>query len=358
MEYAIIAVVLLFLFGFNHKANYYSPKWFVFALMAAGFLSYQVYTSSNWQFSILYFYILSSALFCSIFDFANKRDLFIQLESGWTGLAIFSGGIIFCALDGNMIDKVFSLLPFLIIGNLIFKLIPRKYRMFLAGDGTKVPFFGLGGNMSADSTLVSIMIAMILTREYPFYLKEISVVSAIVCFAINKASAGLFGFAAAILIYTFFGLKFYALGCAELILGALIVLKYRHFLLNDSGRIKIWVFINDYIISFMNPVVGIGSGAFKAVIQNKIEKHKDAQIGQHIWAHSDILQFYCENGLLGASLMMLFLVGVIWGASVNEWIIGSCIFINLVFNFPAHMAPDTFLILVFIKKHFLSLKGV
>ena len=361
MIYLTIVAFTFFLM-YNPKGNYNKPKWMLFSILGCYLLSLSFYYHSNLYLALLFFYILFFAIHHSIYDMHKDQNIYTQAESAKTGIVLFSFGIIFILITKEHISYIYASIPMILTLNTFYKIMPAwivKKIGHLKECGTPSIGYGIGSNVSVDSTLMSILAAIMLTKEYPYYIKEIALVCTCYNMYYNKATSGLLGFILALFIWFTFSLHVYWLSVVLILASTIILITFRKKLLTDSGRFEIWNFAWTRLINRFNIVKGIGPGCFRVLMPyHQVTEHMKTKTKEKItyteWMHCDVLQFIIESGLIGLVLAIAVLLSMIPNFTVNEWIIFSAIAINMVFNFPMHLAPDTFLILIFIKKYFLD----
>lgn len=349
--YIFLILIIILFFWWNYKANYYQPKWSVLIMLCALMLAHQIYLLSNWQFAQFFFVLIASSIICGVYDYKKMHNPFIEMECSRTTVGLFACGILFLFADKNLIEATYQAIPIILTANALIKFIPYRFRQLTDMQGKTHTIYGVGGNKSTDSTMVSILAAMMLTHDYISPLKTMGLISAYIAIIDNHATAGALGLNLALAFWAT-TLGYPMITIAIVLISGTVLYKYRKTLLHDSGRLEMWQFIRKYL--FKKKIFGYGNGSFKIIMPiaqtNLLKNAKNVSI----WAHNDLLQLFVENGYIGVISMLLFLASIIPGLSLNNWVVFLAIIPNVVFNFSTHMAPDMFLMIIALKEYFLS----
>jgi hypothetical protein len=355
MEYLISVIVSVF-FWHNIKTNYFAPKWWFLSLIVGGLLSWNIYLTSHLSWSLFYFFLLNSSLFFSIFPYKNKSltndnnlNQSASFECSKTSISLLVLGVLFVLIDKRMILSVDHALCGLIIGNFIWKMLPRKIRLFESARNGGVELRGMGGNLSVDATLTSLTYAMILISPLDEMIKLALLPIAGISILITRASSGLFAFFFSSIYY--FGIveKNIYIIISFCLFGLIAVIRYKEKLLALSGRDWLWKEPFKIMKSF-NAFFGMGNGNYRTLVRVLFPSKSNNKTYRFLWAHNDYLQLFMECGYIGLILLIASIVQMSIGIDSIYITFMICYGINAFSNFPTHMAPDSFLLTVFLKR--------
>lgn len=355
----LILIGMLIFFLYTPQTNYCQPKFALLSVLSVAMLCWGIFEVSNWPLGLFFFILLFSSLRNAIYPLFGKWqdwDFLTALESSKTSIAVLSMGLVFLFSTKDLIENIFQVIPYMLILNAIFKIVPEKYRMLTSLTGHKYPLHGLGGNTSVDASLVSIMCAITLMREYPFAVKELGIIATAFCLYKNRGTAGILGF-----VFSAFPWAIYTNRleiAVPIAYGmALAIIKDWKFLSKDSGRWVIWNHMWKNIVSRKTMLFGVGNGSYKLYMPHaggiKIE-NSSVRVE---WAHNDLFQLFVETGIVGIASLVLFLFSIVPMMEFQHWIVLIALLPNIIFNFSMHMAPDCFLIILSLKEMFLCQKN-
>ena len=353
----IITILFVMFLMFNIRCTYFEPKWFALCSAAAAMLSLMIFRQSSAQFALLYFYILFQALYHGLHSISRKDFISVQFYAMKSALAVIAFGLTFLFLDLEMISSIHKIIPFVLIGNFLYKLLPTKFRMMTAPNGKKDVCQGIGGNYSVDSSLISILYAISLGHHQSAWLSATELLCVIGSLAYNKASAGLIAFILSSSLYLILNGHYMVVVCL-FIVSCAIFYKFKKKLMTDCGRFRSWRFMWKHIVKKMNSITGIGQGVFRyeMPLQETINEKTEmfgAKNSWFIWSHNDFFQYFIENGCLGLVLLTVCLLSIV-GMPVQFWVIAVSVGVNAAINFPFHLAPEAFLIAMTLKEYYLG----
>lgn len=297
-------------------------------------------------------------------ELTNKIEInrSASYEGCKTLISVFVLYSIFININKCFIDNITYFPIAAIIANTIWHFIPEKMTRFRKKGGKdtdafggKVRVYGMGANLSADSTLISIINAFNLSLDIEPRFKILGIVLTGICILYNGGTAGMLAFVASSLYYVAFVLNLRYVSLTIFLVFIIYFCINRKKLASFSGRLDVWKHDCIFFWKAFPKLTGMGHGSFRVLMSACFPKKiGDKQIFRFLWAHNDFLQFFIETGLTGIFSIILFIVMLFINSSHVENPFILAFIINAVCNFPMHMAPDSFLLIVFLKRFALN----
>ena len=359
MSYSSLTfIMLLVLFSYNLKTNYYHYKFGLFYGIMISFLIHLVMVKYSIAIGALIGFMAIQSLYHAFFHHftyegptnENSTSSLEFLKTTSVCAAVL-GALAF--LPAFVAGDSIEIMPYLIIIGSIWTIISPK--VYVSKWKTKINTYGFGANSSVDATLMSIMVSFSLLI-HPTTLTYFAIVLAGIAIARTKAAMGAAGYITCLSVYFFpYSLVLIPIG---LILANLYYDKIKVFL-SPRGRYEIWEYSIKVCGPFWKPLTGIGAGAYRYVVP-KIQcdtgtiliKNPDMpkELNYHLWAHNDLLQFFLECGFIGIVLLLFSVFDITVLASGNRGAIAfiACWAINSLGNFNNHLAPDVSLLTLFL----------
>jgi len=331
---------------------------------------------------VFYAYISLNSLYWGLFNFSKRKYMpeYVQIAKGMhvnaeqirlgpstlcngvdaecmrTYAAVIASGIFLLSLTHDVMNIIIDLIPALLFINVILQ---KNYKSFrLKTDwGTTPPIQGFGANPSLDSTLCSLMFAVMLMNEYHWIYWVIAIPSLLYCLYRNKATSGLLGVLGASSAWLM--LHQYYIPLLLLWLACGTIVYFNRELLSPSGRLEIYKHAYEKLWIRSTKRFGLGNGAFKLVmmltgnIKVKGYENSKGDITSTSHLHSDILQMPLDIGIVGVVLFVIMFLSLIFTMNTIGWIFLAALLPNVLFNFPIHLAPHVFFILLALKQVYL-----
>lgn len=365
----LITITLFFLFSFNIYTNYYHYKFYAYNVLFNLVLSYFIFIHSNILYSLFFLYISNSSCYFATFFKSNhfchppndKNHNFIANVSK-SYVAILVSGIFFVAVAHGGATAFILPIKILLGINIIWTLTPQKYTKFKTeiSPDLKSPVCGFNANISTNATLLSLMMPFALINfDENIYLNTSLLIMSTIAIVKTTASIGLFAQICGLVVFLFLylGISFSSLvaivllGTVTLLVAIAITLKFKpkSRLFSISGRDNIYRFTKKWIMPRMHKYFGIGVGSLTYVFpathhQMESQQLNQFRIGNYIWLHNDVLQFYIEGGIVGLILALLAYFYSVYLCIINSNYAGLCFLIsyaiNSLGNFPNHLVPD------------------
>ena len=258
MIFILTLVLTLVAFWWLWGANYYMPPHWLATFAVSFLLACQTAIAGSVAFA-LFMLVLTVPATLGMYRFKEEANPMQDAEQLRTVVTLWGLQIVFVAINQQWINNIYDVLPLVIISDGLFKLIPEKHRQVTTVGGVKHTLYGIAGNFSTTATTLSIIYAVVLTREYPYYLKELCTISLIWSLYNNKATAGMLGFLGSSTCFLLWKQYYGLLGGLILIAGILLI-KYQKQLIGfgadlGSGRIPIFrdsLFLINSKVNFIN----------------------------------------------------------------------------------------------------------
>jgi hypothetical protein len=399
MVLLITFLIVFTLCAFNYQSQYWKTRWYILSVIAILIFCGAIASQSNIFIGLLFLILLEEPIRNGMYAFNTKLTLPDEIESARTAICVLSSGIVFLFATREAIEYVYDIIPFLLISDAIYKMFPIAKRPLskvieitrkeqigvmliesrmtqLIGDQAtqkfekqEVPIVKdvvtkqdeycyslLGGNWSVSSSFIALLVSIMITHDYPFYLKEIGLISATWCLYSNRATAGALGFIGAISLWAFSIQNWPLLG---VVVGTSLItfIIGRKHLLAHSGRYIIWKRVYEVFIkgkSFKDLFMGCGNGLFKLRLSESGGLSENLTGHRAYWAHNSFLEFFCSNGIFGYVIAIASFVSIAPWFGYQEWIILVAIIPNFMFNFSINMASDCFFMVLALKNYFLT----
>lgn len=366
-----ITFLLLLLFSFNLYTNYYHYKFFLLYNYLNLGLSYYIFDISNIFYALFFLYIASSSCYYSSFmrpkhfcHPSNGINYNFSTEVFKTYLTLIASGIFFLVVGHGGATTFILPMKILLAINIFLTLIPAKYTYFktetMSGTEHKSPICGFNANISTNATLLSLMapFAMINFSEN-IYVNSTLLFMCLIAIIKTTATVGLVAYISSLVVFIFFYFGFSPLvfistasiTLVSIMLAVFFIAKFKPNarLFSISGRDNIFRFTKKWITPRMNKYFGTGVGSFTYIFpathaQMEGQGLNQFRIGNYIWLHNDVLQFYIEGGIVGILLALLAYFYSVYHCIVHANYAGLCFLIsyaiNSLGNFPNHLVPD------------------
>lgn len=349
----IITVLILFLlFSFNVDTDYYRPKWILLTCIFSILFGIHVASVLSIPLGLLCAYLSIQTIYNSQVKHFTFGDAPVNpiaaLGMSHSIIALWCIFGLMVLLPSKVSDIAIEYMPYLTIVCAIWSFVSPK--QMCKRLNRKLPVFGMGANQSVTTTLISLMSAFSLMHESE--IMYVSLFFAIAAIIRLKATIGAVGFVAAMLVF-FFPNSLWAIPLV--LLSAFIVNKKNPVFWKLSGREKIWKFSWVELVPFFKYPFGIGLGVYKYVIPY-MQYTKGASLPEKeqypIWAHSDIYQLFLETGVVGILICGAIVMQTTYMSLDNNAALAfiACYLVNSAGNFPNHLAPDSLLLTMFLKK--------
>lgn len=369
MIYLLIPIFIFILF-FNYDCDYYLPKWFLIFLTFISIQSFEIFQITKMG-SFVYFYTLfSSALIClwtlPPYDKID-RNVKMALNHECMKTIIYQSTMVFIFLKINF-DHIKVIFDYAIpVCSIASGIMSFFYIMnYCKKENTKIGQYYPGGNRGVNSTLTSFLAVASLFSSIPLLAILGFLFGSVCCFKC-KGLSGILGLLAGCTVLFW---SFPILYIPEALFIAFVVydFKYKNKFIpvnffSDSGRKTIYKDSFEMMKVLSKKTFGMGSGSYSCFSivfgSNKIIQEK--RTGRQMlfpWMHSDVLQFYIENGIVGSVLMIFFIFEILLKCyhvgNPTFFAFFSCFFVNAMFNFPVRLAPDCLIICFVLKYLFLN----
>ncbi len=357
MIFTFTLIAMLVCFWWLWGANYYIPPHWLFTLVLSIQLAFMVGAFSIPFASFMLALTIPATL--GMYRFSEQCNPMQDAEQLRTVVTLWGLQIVFIVINQQWINNIYDVLPLVIISDGLFKLIPERFRKVTTVGGVKHTLYGITGNFSTTATTLSILYAVVLTHDYPYYQKELCTISLIWSLYNNKATAGMLGALGSAGLFLLWKQYYGLLGGLILIAGFILV-KYQKKLIGfgadlGSGRIDIWKDSLALIRTKEQQWFGIGNGAYKFLMPFTTQQLRgQGNRRVTIWAHNDLLQFYVESGRVGIILLVYLLGFMLPHFGWTEWIIFVGLLPNLIFNFPLRLASTATFIVIIMKNFYLN----
>lgn len=386
MQEITILILAFILVAWNHDTDYIYPKKLFLNLIFVGFISWNV-AQYSWTMAALCFYALVSSCYLStwtrIDHFCNplgkRNHVFLYgVSTTFIDYLVLIG--LFLMIPKEMVGKFFDIVPILAIVGAIMTIVPRM--QMCERRGYKIKCYGLAGNSSVNSTLMSLLAISSLASSIQ-YLNYIGFILGVIGTFKSFGSAGVGGVLLGSAVY--FSYINPVLVVSTILLVALTapiwwkaskklfgegepVLKIRGFeiklhpIFRMSNRDRLWKFAIKSVWLRAPEVfpkmkwLGIGNGSFMFAMpalqmQDKEEVFKESQ-QVCMWLHNDLLQWLIEGGIMGFAIFLAFFVELLIVGHHDPFFMSfaACFLVNATANFPMRIAPDSFLLVVSLKR--------
>ena len=326
-----------------------------------------------------FFYFLCSSAYTGLLTinnhFAHPKGSGLNINLAYsvtkTHVVLLGAGILLLFLKEKVVYNIFRSVEYLLLANILMTFLPKKWTEFsIESKERKAPIFGMGANTSVNATLTSLMVPFILPffPENPLWYGTILIL-ALLSILKARASVGAGAFVASLFVYfsfyfdfSFYYFLYFGLTFLVFLFIADVLMRRAAPITNGifyvSGRNHIYSFAKNNVWNNANKFLGIGAGAFEYLmptIQTEaLKQGKDKNnMATYCWLHSDIGQVIIEGGWVGFALAAIAFLASVWMCFQNHNWVGlsflAAYFVNSAVNFPNHLAPDCFLVLVMLK---------
>ena len=379
IRFLIIAVFMMISI-FCYDGDYKYPRTFLLNALACILIGVTIWIDGLPLLSIFVTYMLLSGCYHATWPMLNhpashfkKKNFIFMHQVSINYIEVLSPFIIFAIIPDNVVMDFFYVMPVIAIIGMVLSFI--YYEIPSKRVNREVTIFGIAGNQSVSSTLLSLISIASLGSTLPYHLNIIGFIAALIGSIKMNGFIGILGSFLGILVYFSYFYPIYVLiFCAVLIVFCAIFAKkenksdvwpwwtnYKIFniSLGLSTRDKIWDFAIKKYIPVINKLFGTGMGTFTYMFPAFDMKNRKDDQGIYknnprsflMWLHNDILQVFTEIGLIGIIIAVFVCFEVISISYSSPFMMAflACSFINLLGNFPTKMAPDTLILTMFAK---------
>lgn len=352
----ITTILLILIFSFNPRTEYFLSKWALLLIISELILSFKVFQVTNVPIAALFFYAMASATYYAIYPFQNHfsntpnlKNINLGLVTSKNLIGAMGLAIVLAFTPSSWVEYFFKSMPFVLLVVSISTLTPKVKMINVNGGVKQINTYGFSGNPSTNATFISFLAMG--TLVYPVWYSYIILIISLAAILRTKASSGLGSFIAGISMFAI--CKFPLLITVIPFLIAYPLYKNPH-LLNTSGRFEIAQDCIEFFWRIMNKLTGCGVGSMAFLFPVNQLKHPKCRSGSTnlaLWLHNDALQWFFEGGFIGAVLILVVTLGFVLAAVSSPALaaFGACYVVASFTNFPNHLADTSLITVLFLR---------